>query len=51
MKHDVAKTFTVTDDETGESFKLPAYKGTIGPDVVDVRKFYAQSGAFTYDPG
>lgn len=51
MSHEVAKTFTVTDDETGESFKLPVYKGTIGPDVADVRKFYAQSGAFTYDPG
>ena len=51
MSHEVAKTFTVTDDETGESFKLPVYKGTVGPDVVDVRKFYAQSGAFTYDPG
>ena len=51
MSHEVAKTFTVTDDETGESFKLPVYKGTVGPDVADVRKFYAQSGAFTYDPG
>lgn len=50
-QHEVSKTFTVTDDETGESFQLPVYKGTIGPDVVDVRKFYAQSGAFTYDPG
>ena len=26
-------------------------KGTVGPDVVDIRKFYAQTGAFTYDPG
>jgi len=51
MSHEIAKTFTVTDDETGESFKLPVYKGTIGPDVADVRKFYTQSGAFTYDPG
>jgi len=25
--------------------------GTVGPDVVDIRKFYGQSGAFTYDPG
>ena len=25
--------------------------GTIGPDVVDIRKLYAQTGAFTYDPG
>ena len=47
----MTKTFTVTDDQTGESFKLPVYEGTMGPSVVDVRKFYAQSGAFTFDPG
>ncbi|WP_294391019.1 citrate synthase [uncultured Sphingomonas sp.] len=29
----------------------PVLKGTTGPDVVDIRKFYAQTGAFTYDPG
>lgn len=51
MSHKTAKTYTVTDDETGETFKLPVYKGTIGPNVVDVRKFYSESGAFTYDPG
>ena len=25
--------------------------GTIGPDVVDIRKFYGETGLFTYDPG
>ena len=30
---------------------LPIYKGTIGPDVIDIRKLYAQTGQFTYDPG
>ena len=25
--------------------------GSVGPDVVDIRKFYANTGAFTYDPG
>src|SRR6476646_5716782 len=30
---------------------LPVYQGTIGPDVVDIRKLYAQTGKFTYDPG
>ena len=30
---------------------LPVYKGSIGPDVVDIRKLYAQTGMFTYDPG
>ena len=45
------KTYTVTDNASGTSFDLPVYEGTVGPDVVDVRKFYAHSGAFTYDPG
>ncbi|WP_197051852.1 citrate synthase [Sphingomonas sp. 35-24ZXX] len=25
--------------------------GTIGPDVIDIRKLYAETGCFTYDPG
>ena len=33
------------------SVDLPVYQGTIGPDVVDIRKLYAQTGMFTYDPG
>ena len=33
------------------SVDLPVYKGTIGPDVLDIRKLYAQTGMFTYDPG
>jgi citrate synthase len=35
----------------GKSIDLPVLKGTAGPDVVDIRKFYAESDAFTYDPG
>ena len=30
---------------------LPVFKGTIGPDVIDIRKLYGQTGMFTYDPG
>ncbi|GAB2737107.1 citrate synthase [Melaminivora jejuensis] len=33
------------------SVELPVYQGTIGPDVVDIRKLYGQTGMFTYDPG
>src|SRR5260363_410393 len=33
------------------SIELPVYKGTVGPDVIDIRKLYAQMGRFTYDPG
>ena len=31
--------------------ELPLYKGTLGPDVLDIRKLYGQTGKFTYDPG
>ncbi|MBW8882963.1 MAG: citrate (Si)-synthase, partial [Asticcacaulis sp.] len=30
---------------------LPVSSGTLGPDVIDIRKLYAETGAFTYDPG
>lgn len=32
-------------------FDLPVIDGVIGPQVVDVRKLYSDSGAFTFDPG
>src|SRR5512133_3025948 len=30
---------------------LPVYQGTIGPDVIDIRKLYGQTGMSTYAPG
>jgi citrate synthase len=30
---------------------FPVYEGTIGPSVLDISKFYAETGMFTYDPG
>ncbi|MEK9803405.1 MAG: citrate/2-methylcitrate synthase, partial [Curvibacter sp.] len=33
------------------SIELPVYQGNIGPDVIDIRKLYGQTGMFTYDPG
>ena len=44
-------TVTLTDDTTGKSVQLPVLGGTVGPHVIDIRKLYAQSGFFTYDPG
>jgi citrate synthase len=38
-------------DNRGQTWELPVLKGTIGPDVVDVRKLYGDHGLFTYDPG
>ena len=33
------------------SVELPVYSGTIGPNVIDIRKLYGATGMFTYDPG
>ena len=33
------------------SIEMPVYSGSVGPDVVDIRKLYGQTGMFTYDPG
>ena len=30
---------------------LPIHSPTLGPDVVDIRKLYAEADVFTYDPG
>jgi citrate synthase len=35
----------------GKAVELPVKSGTLGPDVLDIRKLYAQTGQFTYDPG
>lgn len=44
------QTFTLTNDETGESWKLPVVEGTVGPKSIDVRKLYGETGYFTFDP-
>ena len=33
------------------SIDIPVYSGSVGPDVMDIRKLYGQTGMFTYDPG
>ncbi|MGB1509351.1 MAG: citrate synthase, partial [Paracoccaceae bacterium] len=35
----------------GKEYHLPVLSPTAGPDVVDIRKLYADAGVFTYDPG
>ncbi len=35
----------------GKTVDLPVYSGSLGPDVIDIRKLYGQTGMFTYDPG
>ncbi len=39
------------DEKDGEPLSLPLISGSVGPDVIDVRKLYASTGHFTYDPG
>ncbi len=45
------KTFTVKNNDTGESWEFPVYDGTMGPSVVDFGKFYSKTGHFSFDPG
>lgn len=45
------RTVTLTDNATGRTFELPILSGTTGPDVIDVRKLYQDTGYFTFDPG
>jgi citrate synthase len=43
------KTGTLTLGD--KNYTFPVYEGTIGPDVIDISKLYAQANVFTYDPG
>ena len=47
MVDDVAPAVLNLDEK---SFDLPRLKGTLGPDVVDVRQLYGEADIFTYDP-
>ncbi len=42
---------TLSFSDGSPSIEFPVYKGSIGPDVVDIRKLYGATGKFTYDPG
>ncbi|WP_151447584.1 citrate synthase [Lacisediminimonas profundi] len=48
-KSDAKATLSFADGSP--SVEFPVYKGTIGPDVVDIRKLYGATSKFTYDPG
>ena len=51
MNDNKNRTYTLTDNTTGETFELPVFPASIGPNVIDVRKLYADTNHFTYDPG
>ena len=42
---------TATLSFNGKSLELPILTPTAGPDVIDIRKLYAEGGVFTFDPG
>ena len=46
-----SETVTLIDNTTGKKVDLPLLGGTVGPKVIDIRKLYAQTGYFTFDPG
>ncbi|MBP5855470.1 citrate synthase [Marivibrio halodurans] len=50
-KSEPKKTLKLSDPDTGDSWDLSVLQGSTGPDVIDIRKLYAQTGYFTYDPG
>ena len=47
----MSKTVTIIDNETGKKVDFPVISGSVGPEVIDIRKLYAELGYFTYDPG
>jgi citrate synthase len=42
---------TVTLNTAEGDFSYPLMPGSVGPEVIDIRKLYGQTGKFTYDPG
>jgi len=45
------KKATLSFSDGSPTVEFPVYQGTVGPDVIDIRKLYGQTGMFTYDPG
>jgi len=45
------QSVTLTDNRNGKSYTFSILSPTIGPDVIDVRNLYKETGMFTYDPG
>ncbi|MFA7275311.1 MAG: citrate synthase [Pseudobdellovibrionaceae bacterium] len=44
------KTFTLTNDQSGEKWVLPVVEGSVGPATIDIRTLYEDTGHFTLDP-
>ncbi|MBL8310886.1 MAG: citrate (Si)-synthase [Burkholderiales bacterium] len=46
-----SSTATLSFSDGSPSVEFPVLKGTVGPDVVDIKTLYGKTGKFTYDPG
>lgn len=44
------KTYTLINDQTGDKWSFPVVEGTLGPETIDIRNLYEETGAFTLDP-
>src|SRR5687768_93987 len=42
---------TATIQAGNQAYEAPLLPGSVGPEVADIREFYAKTGMFTYDPG
>ncbi|MEA2755758.1 MAG: citrate synthase [Aliidongia sp.] len=49
--HGTSESVTLIDNSTGKQVILPLIGGSVGPKVIDIRKLYAETGYFTFDPG
>jgi citrate synthase len=46
-----SSTATLTFSDGSPSVEFPVLKGSVGPDVIDIKTLYGKTGKFTYDPG
>jgi len=44
-------TVSLTDNRDGKKYEFEILSPSVGPDVIDIRSLYQQTGMFTYDPG
>lgn len=44
------EVYTLTSPD-GKTTELPVRSGTVGPDVIEIGRLFAEQGVFTYDPG
>lgn len=51
MKNKTEKKGSAQLTVNGKTIELPVLRGSVGPDVIDIRTLYRDAGVFTYDPG